>query len=72
MSKQGYVEQRVEPCRFCQSKALEFSRNAIGILFGQCRSCGAIVSFLDADQSPRNFFKKWNGNPNAVRVSSVQ
>jgi len=72
MSKQRYVEQRVESCPFCRSKALEFTRNAFSTLFAQCHDCGAIVSFRDSDQSPRNFFKKWNGERNAVRVTSVQ
>lgn len=68
----AYIEQNVEPCRFCGSLNIRFFRNQFGgSMMAECE-CGAIVSFKMADQSPRAFFQRWNGSKNNPVKKTVQ
>lgn len=66
------VEVTVQPCKFCGSLNVRFSRNRFGgTMFSECE-CGAIVSFKMLDQSPRAFFEKWNSGAHKAEVKAVQ
>ncbi len=71
----GYIDQNVEPCKFCGSNNIEFTIGTkTGVIMGACKNieCGATVSFNMPIQSPKEFFVKWNGDKNAPRKSTAQ